>query len=133
MTRERRARAPLWAWLVGREPERGTIAIAGASGAILGIIALAGDAKAYWADIALFAVAFDLAAGLVSNLSRSTRTFWLAQKLHLRRAYVLVHLLAYPLAIWALVPSVELGVLLSAVLAAKIFAFVKGDLGRSSQ
>jgi len=102
---------------------------AGAGGALLGTITLTSGTAVWWVNFALFAVAFDLAAGFVSNLTRSTRTFWSAQKLRLRGAYVLVHLIAYPLAIWALAPSAELGVLLSAVLAAKIGAFAKGTLG----
>ena len=126
---ERSQPAAAWAWLVGREPERGTVVTAGAGGALLGTITLTSGTAVWWVNFALFAVAFDLAAGFVSNLTRSTRTFWSAQKLRLRGAYVLVHLIAYPLAIWALVPSAELGVLLSAVLAAKIGAFAKGTLG----
>lgn len=67
---------PLWAWLVGRQPRGITLVTAGASGALLGLISLALNEAAWWANVILFVLAFDLAAGFVSNLSYSTRSFW---------------------------------------------------------
>jgi len=116
--------APVWAWLVGRHPKRITLAIAGVGGLLLGIVAVATNDVVWWAKVILFALAFDLAAGFVSNLSHSTRSFWSSQSFYLRATYVVAHLSVYPLAIWILVSSSVLGGLLTLVLAAKILAFV---------
>jgi len=116
--------APVWAWLVGRHPKKRTLAIAGAGGLLLGIVAVAANDVVWWANVILFALAFDLAAGFVSNLSHSTRSFWSSQSFFLRATYVVAHLSVYPLAIWILVSSSVVGGLLALVLAAKILAFV---------
>ena len=116
--------APVWAWLVGRHPKKSTLAIAGAGGLLLGIFAVATNDVVWWANVILFALAFDLAAGFVSNLSHSTRSFWSSRSFFLRATYVFAHLSVYPLAIWILVSSSVLGGLLALVLAAKILAFV---------
>ena len=116
--------APVWAWLVGRHPKRITLAIAGVGGLLLGIVAVATNDVVWWANVILFALAFDLAAGFVSNLSHSTRSFWSSRSFFLRATYVVAHLSVYPLAIWILVSSSVLGGLLALVLAAKILAFV---------
>ena len=116
--------APVWAWLVGRHPKRSTLAIAGVGGLLLGIVAVATNDVVWWANVILFALAFDLAAGFVSNLSHSTRSFWSSRSFFLRATYVVAHLSVYPLAIWILVSSSVLGGLLILVLAAKILAFV---------
>ena len=116
--------APVWAWLVGRHPKKRTLAIAGVGGLLLGIVAVATNDVVWWANVILFALAFDLAAGFVSNLSHSTRSFWSSQSFFLRATYVVAHLSVYPLAIWILVPSSVLVLLLALVLAAKILAFI---------
>ena len=116
--------APVWAWLLGRHPKKSTLAIAGAGGLLLGIFAVATNDVVWWANVILFALAFDLAAGFVSNLSHSTRSFWSSQSFYLRATYVVAHLSVYPLAIWILIPSSVLVLLLALVLAAKILAFV---------
>ena len=116
--------APVWAWLVGRHPKRSTLAIAGVGGLLLGIVAVATNDVVWWANVILFALAFDLAAGFVSNLSHSTRSFWSSRSFYLRATYVVAHLSVYPLAIWILVSSSVVGGLLALVLAAKILAFV---------
>jgi hypothetical protein len=116
--------APVWAWLVGRHPKRSTLAIAGVGGLLLGIVAVATNDVVWLANVILFALAFDLAAGFVSNLSHSTKSFWSSRSFFLRATYVVAHLSAYPLAIWILVSSTVLGGLLALVLAAKILAFV---------
>ena len=115
---------PIWAWLVGRHPKRSTLAIAGVGGLLLGIVAVATNDVVWWANVILFALAFDLAAGFVSNLSHSTRSFWSSRSFFLRATYVVAHLSVYPLAIWMLVSSSVLVLLLALVLAAKILAFV---------
>ena len=116
--------APVWAWLVGRHPKKSTLAIAGAGGLLLGIFAVATNDVVWWANVILFALAFDLAAGFVSNLSHSTRSFWSSQSFYLRATYVVAHLSVYPLAIWILVSSGVLGGFLLLVLVAKVLAFV---------
>ena len=121
---------PFWAWLVGKQPKRSTLAIAGVGGLLLGIVAVAANDVVWWANVILFALAFDLAAGFVSNLSHSTRTFWSSRSFFLRVTYVVAHLSVYPLAIWILVSSNVLGGLLALVLAAKILAFVSNGFRR---
>ena len=116
--------APVWAWLVGRHPKKSTLTIAGAGGLLLGIVSVATNDVVWWANVILFALAFDLAAGFVSNLSHSTRSFWSSQSFFLRATYVVAHLSVYPFAIWILVPSSVLVLFLALVLAAKILAFV---------
>ena len=115
---------PIWVWLVGRHPKRITLAITGVGGLLLGIVAVATNDVVWWANVILFALAFDLAAGFVSNLSHSTRSFWSSRSFFLRATYVFAHLSVYPLAIWILVSSSVVGGLLALVLAAKILAFV---------
>ncbi len=122
--------APVWAWLVGRHPKKRTLAIAGAGGLLLGIVAVATNDVVWWANVILFALAFDLAAGFVSNLSHSTRSFWSSQSFYLRATYVVAHISVYPLAIWILVSSSVLGGLLTLVLAVKILAFVSNGFRR---
>lgn len=116
--------APVWAWLVGRHPKRSTLAIAGVGGLLLGIVAVATNDVVWWANVILFALAFDLAAGFVSNLSHSTRSFWSSRSFFLRATYVVAHLSVYPFAIWILVSSGVLGGFLLLVLVAKVLAFV---------
>lgn len=122
---------PVWAWLVGRHPRRTTLVIAGASGFLLGLMTLASSEAPWWTDLILFVLAFDVAAGLVSNLSVATRRFWSERSLFLRATYVVLHLLAYSLAIWVLVSSALWGSVLSAVLGAKIVAFIFGVFKRA--
>lgn len=122
--------APVWAWLVGRHPKKSTLAIAGVGGLLLGIVAVATNGVVWWANVILFALALDLAAGFVSNLSHSTRSFWSSQSFYLRATYVVAHISVYPLAIWILVSSSVLGGLLTLVLAVKILAFVSNGFRR---
>lgn len=121
---------PVWAWLVGTRPQTTPLVIAGSGGVLLGMMALLSSEGPWWADVIVFALAFDLAAGFVSNLSQSTRAFWSGQSFFLRTTYVLVHLGAYPFAVWALVSSAWMGGLLSTVLAGKIISFVVGAFRR---
>ena len=58
--------APVWAWLVGRHPKKRTLAIAGAGGLLLGIVAVATNDVVWWANGILFALAFDLAAKILA-------------------------------------------------------------------
>ena len=58
----------LGAWLVGRQPRGITLVIAGASGVLLGLMTLVSSEAPSWTDLILFVLAFDLAAGFVSNL-----------------------------------------------------------------
>ena len=122
--------APVWAWLVGRHPKKSTLVVSGVGGLLLGIVAVATNGVVWWANVILFALAFDLAAGFVSNLSHSTRSFWSSQPFYLRATYVVAHLSVYPLAIWLLVSSSVLGGLLTLVVAAKILAFVSNGFRR---
>ena len=122
--------APVWAWLVGRHPKKSTLVVSGVGGLLLGIVAVATNGVVWWAKVILFALAFDLAAGFVSNLSHSTRSFWSSQPFYLRATYVVAHLSVYPLAIWLLVSSSVLGGLLTLVVAAKILAFVSNGFRR---
>lgn len=122
---------PVWAWLVGRHPKKRTLVIAGVGGLLLGIVAVATNDVVWWANVILFALAFDLAAGFVSNLSKSTRSFWSSRSFFLRASYVLAHLSVYPMAIWLLVSSDLLNGLLTAILGAKILAFIIGGLRKT--
>jgi hypothetical protein len=119
---------PLYAWLVGRHPKIGTLVIAGISGLLLGAGVVAANEQVWWMNVIVFALAFDLVAGFVSNLSHSTRTFWSSRSSLLRINYVLAHLTVYPLAIRELVSSNVLVGFLAAVLAAKVIAFIIGGL-----
>lgn len=125
MTSEHRA-TPVYVWLVGRHPKIRTLVTAGAGGLLLGVSTVDTNVLAWWVNVIVFALAFDLAAGFVSNLSHSTRSFWYSRSFALRATYVLTHLTLYPLAIWELVPSDLLRGFLAAVLGAKIVTFVIG-------
>ena len=69
------------------------------------------------------AFSFDLAAGLISNLSQSTQGFWRSQSFSLKVAYVIVHLTLYPIVLITLVGTALTLWILLVILTAKIFAF----------
>jgi len=69
------------------------------------------------------AFSFDLAAGLISNLSQSTQGFWRSQSFPLKIAYVIVHLTLYPIVLITLVGTALTLWILLVILTAKIFAF----------
>ena len=110
-------------WLLGASPTTATVRLAAALGGLLAVVA---GLTAPIEGLRLFIVmafSFDLAAGLISNLSQSTQDFWRSQSFFLKGAYVIVHLTLYPIALIALVGvSVTLWILL-VTLTAKIFAF----------
>jgi hypothetical protein len=80
---------PFWAWLVGRHPKKRTLAIAGVGGLLLGIVTVSTNGVVWWANVILFALVFDLAAGFVSNLSHSTRFFGLVNPFFLEQPMLL--------------------------------------------
>jgi len=122
---------PVWAWLVGRHPKKITLVFASSGGLLLGVVAVVTNEVMWWANMILFVLAFDLAAGFFSNLSHSTKTFWSSRSFLLRTSYVLAHLTVYPLVIRELVSSDMLGGILGVVLGAKILAFIIGGLRNS--
>lgn len=111
-------------WLLGASPTTATVSLAAALGGLLAAVA---GITAPIEGLSLFiamAFSFDLAAGLISNLSQSTQGFWRSQSFSLKVAYVIVHLTLYPFVLITLVGvSVTLWILL-VILTAKIFAFI---------
>jgi hypothetical protein len=114
------------AWILGETPMPRTVVAAGVLGAGVAAAVVLASPGAWWMQLCLLLLAFDLAAGLVSNLSASTRAFWRARPASLQRAFIVLHVSAYPLAIWALAGTGAVAALLLVILAAKIAGFARG-------
>ncbi|MFM7504457.1 MAG: hypothetical protein ACKO4O_03235 [Candidatus Limnocylindrus sp.] len=74
-------------------------------------------------QLGLALLSFDIAAGLVSNLSRSTQRFWRSRGDVTRKAYVLLHVALYPIIAVLLVGPGTTWLILVAGVAAKVGAF----------
>ena len=110
-------------WLLGAYPTAPTVRLAAAMGGLLAAVAGLTAPIEGPSFFILMVLSFDLAAGLISNLSQSTQDFWRSQSFFLKGAYVIVHLTLYPIALITLVGvSVTLWILL-VTLTAKTFAF----------
>ncbi|MFM8997112.1 MAG: hypothetical protein ACKOJD_03200, partial [Candidatus Limnocylindrus sp.] len=110
-------------WLLGEAPTTTTVAFAALWGLCFAaaISTAAGVSGAMQLGLAL--LSFDIAAGLVSNLSRSTQRFWRSRGDATRKAYVLLHVALYPIIAVLLVgPGITWLILLVGV-AAKVGAF----------
>lgn len=112
------------AYLVGDTPRPRTLVGAACAGLALGVSAVVFTDTLFWLRVFLFALAFDIGAGWVSNLSHSTRSFWNKQSRALRVSYIVVHLVVYPAALWVLADPVWVWGLLVVALLGKVGAFV---------
>jgi hypothetical protein len=114
------------AWILGETPTPRTAITAGVLGAGFAVAVVLASPAVGWMRLILLFLAWDLAAGLVSNLSASTRAFWRARPQGWRWAFIAVHGSVYPLVIWSLVgPGAVMWILMAALLA-KIAAFSAG-------
>jgi hypothetical protein len=113
-------------WLVGETPRPLTIGVAGVLGLSFALAVTLSHPTVWSVSLLLMVTAFDLVAGLVSNLSTSTQVFWRSRAKPLQVTYVLVHALAYPLLLWSITGGGLVWWLLLTVLAAKTTAFVRG-------
>ncbi|MBU6333960.1 MAG: hypothetical protein KGS47_06105 [Chloroflexi bacterium] len=111
------------AWILGETPTPRTVVAAGVLGAGVAVAVVLASPGVWWMRLILLFLAFDLAAGLVSNLSASTRAFWRARPRGWRWAFIVLHASVYPLAIWSLAGTGAIMWILLAVLLAKIAAF----------
>lgn len=114
------------AYLVGESPRSRTLVSAAFAGLALGVTAVLFADTLFWQSIVLFTLSFDIAAGWVSNLSESTRSFWKRRSLVLQVSYIVLHLAVYPAALWVLTDSVGVWGLLIMALLGKLGAFMVG-------
>ena len=114
------------AYLVGDAPRPRTLVGAACAGLALGLVAFFFTDTSTWQRVVLFALAFDIGAGWVSNLSESTRSFWKKRSRALQVSYIVIHLGLYPVALWVLTDSVWVWGLLLIALLGKLGAFVVG-------
>lgn len=114
------------AYLVGESPRPRTLLGAACGGLALGLFALYFTDTLLWERVLLFALTFDIAAGWISNLSESTRSFWKKRSRALQVSYIVIHLGLYPVALWVLTDSVWVWGFLLIALLGKLGAFVVG-------
>lgn len=118
--REMRALIP---WLLGESPTTTTVAFAALWGLCFAAAISTAAGVSGTMQLGLALLSFDIAAGLVSNLSRSTQRFWRSRSDVMRKAYVLLHVALYPIiAILLVGPGITWLILLVGV-AAKVGAF----------
>lgn len=113
--------------LVGRDPDPRVLAAAGCVGAALAALVLGVDRSAPSVRVFAALLAFDVGAGLVSNASRSTRSFWAERSAGAHRAFVVVHLTVYSGALVLLVGTAWLRWVLIGALLVKTALFAAGS------
>ena len=116
-------------WLVGENPKTITLIVAGLVGLSFGLLVMYLYSSQVWTQIILFILSFDIAAGLISNLSQSTRAFWTSQSSLLKGTYIVLHVFVYPIMLWLLTGWSVLFLIVLIPLAAKILAFSIGIKG----
>ena len=114
------------AYLVGDTPRPRTLVGAACAGLALGVSAVVFTDTLFWQRVVLFILSFDIAAGWVSNLSESTRSFWKKRSRALQVSYIVIHLAVYPVALWVLTNSVWMWGFLFLALLGKVGAFMVG-------
>ena len=110
-------------WFVGENPDRRTILLATALGTALAMLVLVVDSSPWWIRIIAALLAWDVGAGLVSNLSQSTHARWASATLMAQIAFATVHLTFYPLALLFLIQDRPLAWVMVALLMAKTVLF----------
>ena len=122
----RRTGRGLSAVLIGRDPDPRVLLVAALAGTALVALVLGVEEGGRLTRAAAALLALDVGAGLVSNGSRSTRSYWAGRSLAARRTFVLVHLTVYPAALVLLVDTGWLRWLLVGALLVKIALFASG-------
>lgn len=122
----RRRGQVLPAVIVGRDPDRRVLLTAALAGAVLAALVFSVEQSEPLARSVAALLALDVGAGLVSNASRSTRSFWADRSIGARRTFLVVHLTVYPAALVLLVHTGWLRWLLFGALLVKVALFAGG-------
>lgn len=110
-------------WFVGETPQPRTILFATALGTSLAVLVLVVDSSPWWMRITAALLAWDVGAGLVSNLSQSTHAQWASATRTAQIGFVTIHLTLYPLALLLLIQNRPLAWVMVAFLVAKTLFF----------
>lgn len=113
----------LGTWFVGENPQRRTILLATAVGTSLAVSVLVIDSSPWWIRIIAALLAWDVGAGLISNLSQSTHDQWASATRTAQIAFVALHLTLYPLALLFLIQNRPLAWVMIALLVVKTVFF----------
>jgi hypothetical protein len=113
----------LGTWFVGEKPQRRTILLAIVLGTSLAVSVLVIDSSPWWIRIIAALLAWDVGAGLVSNLSQSTHDQWASATRAAQIAFLTVHLTLYPLALLFLIQNRPLAWVMVALLVVKTAFF----------
>jgi uncharacterized membrane protein len=120
--------------LHGKKPDVFTVIGAHLFGVLMGGYVLSLGDYEMPLSLLLFAVIWNMAAGLVLHASEPMRSAW--RRLNSRLAtigFVLVHVIVYPPILFWLIPEdVSLLIMLHAMLLAKILVFVGGRLSKGA-
>ncbi len=95
-------------------------------GAVVGLSVILQSTDRSPSDWFVALLAADIAGGIVTNATKSTRVYWQKQSLQLKGFYVFLHALLYPGLTLALVgPYSLIGWLMFAGLALKLYLFLR--------
>ena len=119
-------RFPPLAYLVGETPRPRTLWFALGVALAISVPPLFFNTTSFWEQALLFLLAFDIAAGWLSNLTESTRSFWKTRSRALQVSYIVIHLAVYPVVLWVLTDSVWVWGFLFMALLGKLGAFMVG-------
>jgi len=122
-----RAGRALSAAIVGRDPDPHVLLTAVLTGAALAVLVLGVERSAPTVRVLAALLVLDVGAGLVSNASRSTRSFWAGRSVAARMTFVVVHLTVYPAALILLIGTAWLQWSLVGALLVKTVLFVQGS------
>ncbi len=122
-----RAGRALSAAVVGRNPDPRVLLTAVLTGAALAALVLGVERSAPSVRVLGALLALDVGAGLVSNASRSTRSFWAGRSVAARMTFIVVHLTAYPAALVLLIGTAWLQWSLVGALLVKTALFMAGS------
>jgi hypothetical protein len=112
--------------IVGREPNPRILAAAVLVGVVLAAAVLGVERSEPFTRMVAALLALDVGAGLVSNASRSTRSYWAERSRVARLTFLVVHLSVYPAALVLLVGEAWLQWLLIGALCIKTALFATG-------
>lgn len=112
--------------IVGRDPDPRVLLTAALAGAVLAALVLGVEQSGLLARAVAASLALDVGAGLVSNASRSTSSYWAGRSVAARRTFLFAHLTIYPAALVLLVDTGWLRWLLVGALLVKVALFAVG-------
>jgi hypothetical protein len=118
------------ALLIGEAPLRGKIILVLSGGIACGLLSLVFSVPFELRYLIGSILAFDIGAGLLSNLDPSTAKEWRKRPLWVRWLFVIAHLTVYPLSVYWLFAGSPVWPFLLGLLLVKVGAFAWNDILR---